>query len=60
MPKIDPAWGGRYVPAVKTYLDSRHGLVIASPFTPEGKEGTSNMSKKRKLAPPTTSEKPQT
>lgn len=25
-PKIDPQFGGRYWPAVKAYLDRRHGL----------------------------------
>ena len=39
MPKIDPAWGGRYTPAVKAFLDSRHGLALAAPPAPKGKEG---------------------
>jgi hypothetical protein len=39
MPKIDPAWGGRYAPAVKAYLDSRHGLSLVTPLAPRGKEG---------------------
>ena len=39
MPKIDPAWGGRYVPAVRAYLDSRHGLALAAPLAPKGTEG---------------------
>src|SRR6185295_732600 len=39
MPKIDPAWGGRYVPAVRAFLDSRHGLALAAPLAPKGKEG---------------------
>lgn len=26
MPKIDPVWGGRYVPAVKAYFDADYGL----------------------------------
>ena len=39
MPKIDPTWGGRYVPAVRAYLDSRHGLALTAPLAPRGKEG---------------------
>ena len=46
MPKIDPAWGGRYAPAVKVYLDSRHGLAIAAPLAPPGKEGTFNVQRR--------------
>jgi hypothetical protein len=26
LPRIDPLYGGRYWPAVKAYLDNRHGL----------------------------------
>jgi hypothetical protein len=40
MPKIDPAWGGRYVPAVRAYLDSRVGLSSKIPLAPKGKEGS--------------------
>jgi hypothetical protein len=39
MPKISPVWGGRYVPAVKQFLDSQHGLPAAVPFAANGVEG---------------------
>lgn len=31
LPRIDPLYGGRYWPAVKAYLDKRHGLREQSP-----------------------------
>jgi hypothetical protein len=41
-PKIDPQWGGRYVPAVRAYLDRAYGIGAAvappAPFTPDGVE----------------------
>lgn len=40
MPKLDPVWGGRYVPAVKAYLDSDYGLSAAAPLAPNGIEGS--------------------
>jgi hypothetical protein len=44
-PKIDPMWGGRYVPAVKAYLDRAYGIaapaVPAAPLTPDGVENLS-------------------
>ena len=40
MPKLDPVWGGRYVPAVKAYLDSDYGLSAAVPLAPNGIEGS--------------------
>jgi hypothetical protein len=41
MPKISPAWGGRYVPAVKAFLDTQNGLSsIAVPLAPNGVEGS--------------------
>ncbi|WP_245443989.1 hypothetical protein [Microvirga sp. KLBC 81] len=30
-PQIDPLFGGRYWPAVKAFLDRRHGLTDATP-----------------------------
>ena len=39
MPKISPFWGGRYVPAVKAYLDNEHGLRESAPMAPNGVEG---------------------
>lgn len=50
MPKINPLWGGRYVPAVKAFLDSEHGLSTLVPTTPNGVEGSwSNKSNARRL-----------
>jgi hypothetical protein len=40
MPKINPLWGGRYVPAVKAFLDADNGLSTLTPTTPDGLEGT--------------------
>jgi hypothetical protein len=40
MPKLDPVWGGRYVPAVKAYLDSDYGLSTVTPLAPNGIEGS--------------------
>ena len=40
MPKLDPVWGGRYVPAVKAYLDSDYGLSAVTPLAPNGIEGS--------------------
>jgi hypothetical protein len=40
MPKIDPVWGGRYVPAVKAFFDSQFGLSAAVPLAPNGVEGS--------------------
>jgi hypothetical protein len=39
MPKISAVWGGRYVPAVKAFLDSQYGLSSAVPLAPNGVEG---------------------
>lgn len=39
MPKISPLWGGRYVPAVKAYLDRVSGLSAPMPLNPGGVEG---------------------
>jgi len=40
MPKIDLVWGGRYVPAVKAFLDAQYGLAAAVPLAPNGVEGS--------------------
>jgi hypothetical protein len=40
MPKISDVWGGRYVPAVKAFLDSQYGLTPAVPLAPNGVEGS--------------------
>jgi hypothetical protein len=40
MPKISPFWGGRYVPAVKAFLDMDNGLSVLAPAKPDGIEGT--------------------
>jgi len=47
MPKISPVWGGRYVPAVKAYLDAQNGLSIATPLAPNGVEGNFHAQPKR-------------
>lgn len=41
MPKISPLWGGRYVPAVKAFLDHSNGLGDGKPLAlaPDGVEG---------------------
>jgi hypothetical protein len=39
MPKINPFWGGRYVPAVKEFLDMDNGLSILAPAKADGMEG---------------------
>jgi hypothetical protein len=39
MPKISAFWGGRYVPAVKAFLDSENGLADEAPMAPNGLEG---------------------
>jgi hypothetical protein len=31
LPRIDPLYGGRYWPAVKAYLDNKHGVRGQSP-----------------------------
>lgn len=39
LPKIDPLMGGRYWPAVRAFLDNRHGLSNAHiPSTSDGAE----------------------
>jgi hypothetical protein len=40
MPKISPVWGGRYVPAVKSFLDAQFSLSAAVPLVPNGVEGS--------------------
>jgi hypothetical protein len=43
-PKIDPMWGGRYVPAVKAYLDRAYGIAaLAAPPTPLTPNGVENL-----------------
>lgn len=41
MPKMNPVWGGRYVPAVKAFLDHQYGIgrTVAVPLAPDGIEG---------------------
>lgn len=38
MPKINPLWGCRYVPAVKAFLDRASGLSAPMPLNPGGVE----------------------
>lgn len=40
MPKVNEFWGGRYVPAVKAFLDADNGLRDHAPTAPNGMEGT--------------------
>jgi hypothetical protein len=47
MPKISPVWGGRYVPAVKSFLDAQFGLSAAVPLAPNGVEGNFHEHTKR-------------
>lgn len=47
MPPVSNYWGGRYVPAVKAFLDVDQGLAGAKPQKPNGVEGTwSNSARK--------------
>jgi hypothetical protein len=39
MPKINPLWGGRYVPSVKAFLDAANGLATLAPAKIDGIEG---------------------
>lgn len=39
MPKVSSVWGGRYVPAVKAFLDAQYGIAAAVPLAPSGVEG---------------------
>lgn len=48
MPKISPLWGGRYVPAVKAYLDRVSGITTTAPLNPDGVEGQWPRPKDRK------------
>lgn len=50
MPKISAFWGGRYVPAVKAFLDSEHGLGEA-PMQASGVEGKWPTRRRRRSEP---------
>lgn len=44
-PRRDPVFGGRYLPAVRAFLDRRYGLGAKSssqPFAPDGAETWEN------------------
>ena len=49
MPKINPVWGGRYVPAVKAFLDAQYGISASAtvPLAPNGVEGSFHGKSKR-------------
>lgn len=50
LPKVDPMFGGRYVPAVKAYFDHDYGLAPQAPLAPSGQEnpaGWNRTSKRR-------------
>jgi hypothetical protein len=54
MPKVSPVWGGRYVPAVKAFLDADNGLGNGRPLAlaPNGVEGEFQTPRRmRKLTP---------
>ncbi|WP_087881142.1 hypothetical protein [Nitrobacter vulgaris] len=41
MPRMSPVWGGRYVPAVKLFLDGQNGVTKAvTALAPNGIEGS--------------------
>jgi hypothetical protein len=43
-PKVDPMWGGRYVPAVRAYLDHAYGIAApAGPPAPLQPNGVENL-----------------
>jgi hypothetical protein len=46
MPRVDAFWGGRYVPAVRAYLDKLHNLRDVVPMTPDGVEGKFDVSRR--------------
>ncbi len=49
LPKIDPLFGGRYVPAVRAFFDHMYGLHRnAPPLAPDGTEDFENWREKRK------------
>jgi hypothetical protein len=48
MPTISPVYGGRYVPAVKAFLDKMHGLSGVMPLKEDGMEGQWSNKKDRK------------
>ena len=50
MPKISAFWGGRYVPAVKAFLDSEHGLGEV-PVQASGVEGKWPSRRRRRSEP---------
>ena len=41
LPKVDPHFGGRYVPAVKAFFDRQYGISQADVLQPEGVEDLS-------------------
>lgn len=45
MPPVSEFWGGRYVPAVKAFLDFDQGLAAARPLKENGVEGQWPISK---------------
>jgi hypothetical protein len=49
MPRINPVWGGRYVPAVKAFFDAQYGLT-AVPLAPNGIEGSFHEKPRLKVA----------
>jgi hypothetical protein len=50
MPTISPVFGGRYVPAVKAFLDKNQGVADAIPLKEDGREGQWSTSKRDRKA----------
>lgn len=51
MPPVSKFWGGRYVPAVKAFLDFDQGLVTVKPLKENGMEGKWPISKSARKVP---------
>ncbi len=47
-PKVDQRFAGRYVPAVRRFLDADYGLAAAAPSKPDGREDLSAWRKPKK------------
>ena len=53
LPRVDPAFGARYWPAVKAWLDRRAGIgSMTVPATPDGKENWHEPDRGRSRARP--------
>jgi hypothetical protein len=52
MPKVSLVWGGRYVPAVKAFLDVDQGLPGVRPLREDGVEGVWQSGRRGVRSPP--------